>query len=262
MLRPALAHLGIRTTSVLHVIDAASPLLAEQQIGAMAQAGKTVVMVIDHADRLSEEVIVEVARLHKYLDVPPDAVIRVFVGSLDLASRIDMVLRRIGADQRLADIRLSQPTAEDVATILAYDDSARSGGPMLTAQAIERISAYAKSNLHWAVPMADAARSLAEMEGAREVTPELVREALLDIWSPEHEAPDDPAIPPARFGLGAGVPGVAGSQPSSGLSDSMGFPAVITEPAPRANSSRRASAARLDAKPAKPAQCATASPAP
>jgi hypothetical protein len=42
---------------------------------------------------------------------------------------------------------------------------------MLTPDAIGLINAYAKSNLHWAVPMADAARSLAESDGKREVTP-------------------------------------------------------------------------------------------
>ena len=160
-------------------------------VAAVAEAGKTLVMSIDHADQLSDEAIVEVARLHEYLDVPPAAVIRVFVGSLALASRIDTILRRIGAEQRLAEIRLSQPTAEEVATILAYEDNARPGGPTLSPEAIARISAYARSNLHWAVPMADAARALAEIEGAREVTPDMVREALLDIWSPEHQAVDD-----------------------------------------------------------------------
>ncbi len=156
--------------------------------GAVARDGMTIVMAIDHADRLSEDVIVDMARLHKYLDVAPATLLRIFVGSLDLASRVDAVLRRISADQRLTEIRLSQPTPAEMSTILAYEDSARPGGPMLTPSAVERISAYAKFNLHWAVPMADAARALAERKGTREVTPELVRDALLDIWSPEHQA--------------------------------------------------------------------------
>lgn len=53
------------------------------------------------------------------------------------------------------------------------------------------ISVYAKANLHWAAPLADAARTLAANQGEREVTPELVRGALFELWSPEQSQPSD-----------------------------------------------------------------------
>lgn len=153
--------------------------------------GRSLLLAIDHADHLTDEVIAEVIRLAEYLDISPASLVCVFVGSLSLASRIDWILRRQGADQRLAEIRLSHPSAEELAALLAYEDTAQPDGPALTPDAIGRISAYAKSNLHLAVPMADAARSLAECDGKREVTPEMVRAALLEIWSPEQPQPDD-----------------------------------------------------------------------
>jgi len=156
-----------------------------ETVGALMDAGKTLILAIDHADFLADTVITDVARLAEHLDMPPNRLVRVFVGSMELASRIDSALRGLGIDQRPAEVRLSQPSAEEVAALLAYEDSAQFGGPMLTPGAIDRINAYAKSNLHWAVPMADAARALAENEGMPEVTPELVRSAFHDIWSPE-----------------------------------------------------------------------------
>jgi hypothetical protein len=150
---------------------------------------RIVLLTIDHADHVTDEVITEVMRLSQYLDISPGSLICVFVGSLGLASRIDSVLRSQGADQRLSEVRLSQPNAEELAALLAYEDTAQPDGPRLTPDAIGRISAYAKSNLHLAVPMADAARSLAESDGKREVTPEMVRTALLEIWSPEQLQP-------------------------------------------------------------------------
>jgi type II secretory pathway predicted ATPase ExeA len=146
---------------------------------------RTLLLAIDHADHLTDEVIAEVTQLAEYLDASPAGLVCVFVGSLRLASRIDSSLRGQGTNRRLAEIRLSQPTAEELAALLAYEDTAQPEGPMLTPDAIGLINAYAKSNLHWAVPMADAARSLAESDGKREVTPEMVRAALLEIWSPE-----------------------------------------------------------------------------
>lgn len=154
-------------------------------VGELMDTGKTLILAIDHADFLADTVITDVARLAEHLDMPPNRLVRVFVGSMELASRIDSALRGLGIDQRPAEVRLSQPSAEEVAALLAYEDSAQFGGPMLTPGAIDRINAYAKSNLHWAVPMADAARALAENEGMPEVTPELVRSAFHDIWSPE-----------------------------------------------------------------------------
>lgn len=201
-------------------------------VRAVADAGKTIVLCIDQADRLSNDVIVEVARLNEYLDVPPTTVVRIFVGSLDLASRIDTTLRRIGAVERLAEIRLSQPTADEVGTILAYEDSARLGGPMLTPGAIIRIGAYSKSNLHWAVPMADAARLLAEKEGAREVTPDLVREALLDIWSPDQPAATESSISFEPGVLDAGAVQAQDVTVLRGLADVIDRPMPIIEPAP------------------------------
>ena len=152
---------------------------------------RTLLLAIDHADHLTDEVIAEVTRLAEYLDASPASLVCVFVGSLSLASRIDSVLRCQGTNRRLAEIRLSQPRAEELAALLAYEDTARPEGPMLTPDAIGLINAYAKSNLHWAVPMADAARSLAESDGKREVTPEMVRAALLEIWSPEQPQPEN-----------------------------------------------------------------------
>lgn len=189
-------------------------------VGAIAAAGKTIVISIDHADRLSNDVIVEVIRLHDYLDVAPHALLRIFVGSLDLVSRLDAAVRRVDAEQNLAEVRLSQPTAEELASILAYEDNARPEGPMLTPGAIERISAYAKCNLHWAVPMADAARALAEDAGERQVTPELVRKALLDIWSPDDQPPLDAALPSEQHNPRLSD---ARAQAPSGLSDSVHY---------------------------------------
>jgi type II secretory pathway predicted ATPase ExeA len=163
--------------------------------------GRTLLLAIDHADHLTDDVIAEVTRLAEYLDTSPTSLVCVFVGSLSLASRIDSVLRCQGTNRRLAEIRLSQPSAEELAALLAYEDTAQPEGPVLTPDAIGLIIAYAKSNLHWAVPMADAARSLAESDGKREVTPEMVRAALLEIWSPEQLQPEDSLSSKEPYGL-------------------------------------------------------------
>ena len=134
-------------------------------VGALARAGRTVVVAIDHADHLTDDVISEATKLAKYLDVPPASLVCIFIGSPTLASRLDAVLRRPGAAEKVAEIRLSQPSADELAALLAYEDTAQPGGPMLTSGAIDRISVYAKSNLHWAVPLADAARTLAADQG-------------------------------------------------------------------------------------------------
>jgi hypothetical protein len=190
-------------------------------VGDLAKNGQTLLLAVDHADHLTDDVIAELAQLPEYLDVSPNRLLRVFIGSMALASRIDSILRRLGVDQHLSEIRLSQPTADEVAALLAYEDSAQAGGPMLTSGAIDRISAYAKSNLHWAVPMADAARVLAESEGLREVTAELVRSALLEIWSPEQELPDALPLTAGQDGLNASDPSTAGIEAHRGLSDSV-----------------------------------------
>ena len=192
-----------------------------KSVGELAENGQTLLLAIDHADHLTDDVIAELVQLPEYLDVSPNRLLRVFVGSMTLASRIDSLLRRLGVDQRLSEIRLSQPTADEVAALLAYEDSAQLGGPMLTSGAIDRISAYAKSNLHWAVPMADAARVLAESEGMREVTAELVRSALLEIWSPEQELPDADPTSSGPDVLAASDTGAMGNEVHEGLSDSV-----------------------------------------
>ena len=157
-------------------------------VAAFARAERTVVLAIDHADHLTDKVISDLIKLPDYLDAAPNSLVRIFIGSPGLASRLDAALRRSGAiDRRFVEIRLAQPTAEEVATLLAYEDMAQPGGPMLTAGAIDRISVYAKSNLHWAVPLADAARALALHQGEREVTPELVGGALLELWPPSQQ---------------------------------------------------------------------------
>jgi type II secretory pathway predicted ATPase ExeA len=201
--------------------------------------GRILLLAIDHADHLTDEVTAEVTRLAEYLDISPASLVCVFVGSSSLASRIDSVLRCQGADPRLAEIRLSQPSTEELAALLAYKDTAQPDGPMLTPEAIGRISTYAKSNLHRAVPMADAARSLAESDGKREITPEMVRAALLEIWSPEQPQPSNslrpneqdalrtshlaPALPPrlgaaAAQGAEEGAASTHGADPNSSAS--------------------------------------------
>ena len=45
------------------------------------------------------------------------------------------------------------------------------------------------------MPLADAARTLAADQGEREVTPELVRGALLELWSPDQPQPSDTLTP-------------------------------------------------------------------
>ena len=154
-------------------------------IRATAEAGKAVVVAIDHADRLGDGVIAELVRLHEHLGVPADALVRIFAGTAALAPRIEASLRQAGSDERLTEIRLSAPTADEVATILAYADAARPGGPVLTPEAIAAVSAYARADLHLAVPMADAVRGLAEEQGAGEVTAGLVHETLQGLWAPE-----------------------------------------------------------------------------
>jgi type II secretory pathway predicted ATPase ExeA len=172
-------------------------------IRANAEAGEAVVVVaIDHADRLSDGVIAELVRLHERLGVPATAFVRIFAGTAALAPRIEASLRQTGSTERLTEIRLSAPTADEVATILAYADAARPGGPVLTPEAIAAVSAYARGDLHLAAPMADAVQSLAEEQGAGEITAGLVHETLQGLWAPE------PA--PAGAAAGAGLHDVAG----------------------------------------------------
>lgn len=161
-------------------------------VGTIADAGRTVVVVIDHADHLTDEVMAEVAKLAKHLDVPRTRLVCIFAGSPALASRLDLVLRKPGSVEKVIEIRVSQPSAEELAALLAYEDTAQRGGPMLSPGAIERITVYAKSNLHWAVPLADAARTLATAHGMREVPPELVRGALLELWAPDPQTEETP----------------------------------------------------------------------
>lgn len=190
-------------------------------VNALTDKGQSLVLGIDHADNLSDEVIGELAQLEKYLDRAPSDILRVFVGSLTLATRIDSAVRRLGNEQRFSEIRLSPPSAEEVAALLAYEDGCQHGGPMLTAGAIDRICAYAKSNLHWAVPMADAARILAESEGEHEVTAELVRSALHEIWSPEQREDGEPSYPAEQRHAYTGSLPVGRSEVLQGLSDSV-----------------------------------------
>ncbi|MFO1153592.1 MAG: ATP-binding protein [Rhodospirillales bacterium] len=168
-------------------------------VGLLGAAGRTMVIAIDHADHLANDVISELTKLAKHLDVAPANLVCIFVGSPALAPRLDRVLRKPGLPERLTEIRVSQPSAEELAALLAYEDMAQPGGPMLTAAAIDRITVYAKSNLHWAVPLADAARTLAAAQGLREVTPELVRGALLELWAPDQQPTDSPT--PFTFDL-------------------------------------------------------------
>lgn len=160
-------------------------------VASFARAQRTLVLAIDQADHVTDRVISELIKLSEYLDAAPGSLVLIFIGSSGLASRLDSVLRRQGAGhRRFAEIRVSQPTAEEVATLLAYEDMAQSGGPMLTPGAIDRIAAYAKTNMHWALSLADAARALALHDGKREVTPELVGGALLELWPPGQKQAD------------------------------------------------------------------------
>ena len=175
-----------------------------------ADAGKAVAVAIDHADRLGDGVIAELVRLHEALGVRADAFVRIFAGTAALAPRIEASLRQPGSDERLTEIRLSAPTADEVATILAYADAARPGGPVLTPDAIAAICTYARGDLHLAAPMADAVQSLACEQGAGEITAGLVHETLLGLWAPEQAD--------------------AGAQASRGLHDAAGQ--AILGPAP------------------------------
>jgi hypothetical protein len=160
-------------------------------VEALAHAGRTVLLAIDHADHLTNDVIAQATKLREYLDAAASSFVCIFIGSPTLASRLDVALRRPGVAQRVPEIRVSHPSGDELAALLAYEDSAQPGGPSLTPGAIDRISAYAKSNLNWAAPLADAARTLAANQGEREVTPELVRGALFELWSPEQAQPSD-----------------------------------------------------------------------
>jgi type II secretory pathway predicted ATPase ExeA len=160
-------------------------------VATFARAGRTVLLAIDHADHLTNNVIAEATRLREYVDASSDTFVCIFIGSPMLASRLDAALRRPGVVARVPEIRVSHPSGEELAALLAYEDTAVPHGPILTPGAIDRISVYAKANLHWAAPLADAARTLAANQGEREVTPELVRGALLELWPPEQSQPSD-----------------------------------------------------------------------
>lgn len=171
-------------------------------IRARADAGKAVAVAVDHADRLGDGVVADLVRLHEALGVPAEAFVRIFAGTAALAPRIEASLRQTVSDERLTEIRLSQPTADEVATILAYADAARPGGPVLTPDAIAAICTYARGDLHLAAPMADAVQSLACEQGAGEITAGLVHETLLGLWAPDQAD--------------------AGAQASRGLHDAAG----------------------------------------
>ena len=188
-------------------------------VAALARAGRTVLLAIDHADHLTNNVIAEATRLGEYLDAPADSFVCIFIGSPTLASRLDVALRRPGMVKRVPEIKVAHPSGDELAALLAYEDTAVPDGPILTPGAIDRIGVYAKANLHWAGPLADAARTLAANQGEREVTPELVRGALLELWPPEQTQPSDAitrltATPVA----GVGNPDVM-TMTSPGLSD-------------------------------------------
>ncbi len=180
-------------------------------IRARADAGKAVAVAVDHADRLGDGVVAEFVRLHEALGVPAEAFVRIFAGTAALAPRIEAHLRQTGSDERLTEIRLSAPTADEVATILAYADAARPGGPVLTPDAIAAICTYARGDLHLAAPMADAVQSLACEQGAGEITAGLVHETLLGLWAPDqadagaqasrglHDAAGQAVLGPASF---------------------------------------------------------------
>lgn len=173
-------------------------------VASYARIGRTIVLAIDHADHLGDAVISDLIKLPEYLGAASRSFVRIFIGSSGFPSRLDAVVRRPGAlDREFAEIRLSQPTIEEVAALLAYEDMAQPGGPMLSAGAIDRISAYAKSNLHWAVPLADAARALALQQGVREVSSELINQALLELWPSAQQVASaaDLESPAARQGL-------------------------------------------------------------
>lgn len=186
-------------------------------IRARADAGRTVAVAIDHADRLGDGVIAELVRLHEALGVPADAFVRIFAGTAALAPRIEASLRQPGGDERLTEIRLSAPTADEVATILAYADAAGPGGPVLTPDAIAAICTYARGDLHLAAPMADAVQSLACEQGAGEITAGLVHETLLGLWAPEqadagaqasrglHDGAGQAMLGPASVAAGGGT---------------------------------------------------------
>jgi type II secretory pathway predicted ATPase ExeA len=157
----------------------------------LTRAGRTILLAIDHADHLTNNVIAEATRLAEYLDASPKSFICILIGSPTLASRLDAALRLPETAQRAVEIRVSPPSAGELAALLAYEDGVPPDGPILTPGAIDRISAYAKTNLHWAAPLADAARTLAASQGEREVTPELVRGALFELWLPEQSEASD-----------------------------------------------------------------------
>lgn len=189
-------------------------------LNSLSSSGQPLLLVVDQADHLTDDVIADLARLPQYLGVSPDVLLLMFAGSMTLASRIDAVLRRLRFEERLVEIRLSSPSADEMAALLAYEDSSQAGGPKLTAGALERITAYAKSNLHWAAIMADAARALAETEGKREVTADFIHSALLDIWTPG-SSPDKSTTAAEATHLGSATPDVGGQGGHIGLSDSI-----------------------------------------
>jgi type II secretory pathway predicted ATPase ExeA len=206
-------------------------------VEALARAGRTVLLAIDHADHLTNNVIAEVTRLGEYLDAPADSLVCIFIGSPTLASRLDVALRRPGMVKRVPEIRVAHPSGEELAALLAYEDTAVPDGPILTPGAIDRIGVYAKANMHWAGPLADAARTLAANQGEREVTPELVRGALLELWPPEQTQPSDAITRLTSNPATGGNPDVMTRTPP-GLSDApLGSPYGANASVPPVSSS-------------------------
>lgn len=188
-------------------------------VNSLSSGDQPLLLVVDQADHLTDDVIADLAQVPQYLGVSPDVLLLVFAGSMTLASRIDAVLRRLRFEQRLVEIRVSSPSADEMAALLAYEDSSQYGGPKLTAGALERITAYAKANLHWAAILADAARALAETEGKREVTAEFIHTALLDIWTPESLS-GKPSASAEAVHPGSATPDVGGQGAHIGPSES------------------------------------------
>src|SRR5512144_1192940 len=109
-------------------------------VGALARSGRTVLLAIDHADHLTNDVISEATRLGEYLDASPSNFVTIFVGSPTLASRLDAAaLRRPGTARRVTEIRVSHPSADELAALLAHEDTAQPGGPILTPGPIVRL---------------------------------------------------------------------------------------------------------------------------
>jgi type II secretory pathway predicted ATPase ExeA len=227
-------------------------------VQALAHAGRTVLLAIDHADHLTNNVIAETTRLAEYLDASPESFVCILIGSPTVASRLDAALRSSGTTQQAVEIRVSPPSAGELAALLAYEDSVPPDGPVLTPGAIDRISAYAKTNLHWAAPLADAARTLAASQGEREVTPELVRGALFELWLPQQSQPGDSTMrltsnPAVRASNSDSITATTPGMADVGLGSFYGADTSVPPTSPSA----AASASSVSLPPSSPAESTT-----